>query len=193
VATIQSIADCPLLPVVEGVEIRHVPNCAGFAAGDDGSVWSCRPLFGKGTPKWKRLSPHYEQGYRIISLSAEALGIVGRKQVPTKVAIVICTTFHGPKPIGHEVLHRDGTRDNDAASNLHWGTRQENVQDSFRHGTAFVPEARRGEAHPLSVFTESSVREIRQSDLSQRQLAKKYGVSRGAIQGVLSRRNWSHV
>ena len=48
-----------------------------------------------------------------------------------RVHVLVCSAFHGPKPIGMEVLHLDGTRTNNRADNLKWGTRSENMKDSI--------------------------------------------------------------
>lgn len=48
---------------------------------------------------------------------------------------MVCEAFHGLRPEGMEVRHLDGNSQNDAASNLAWGTRSENIRDAVRHGT----------------------------------------------------------
>jgi len=48
---------------------------------------------------------------------------------------LVAEAFIGPRPAGHEVLHGDGTRDNNVLSNLRYGTRAENLADSKAHGT----------------------------------------------------------
>jgi len=70
------------------------------------------------------------------------------------------------------------------------------------------PQSRhpRGEAHPLSVLSDSDVRELRELWDSTRhlrpqdaarwslsKLAGKYGVSEGAVDAAVHRRTWRHV
>lgn len=57
--------------------------------------------------------------------------VVGTKTVHSLVA----SAFVGPIPEGCEVRHKDGNRQNPRASNLHYGTRSDNVLDAFKHGT----------------------------------------------------------
>lgn len=45
--------------------------------------------------------------------------------------------FLGPCPEGQEVRHLDGNPANGALSNLAYGTKSENAQDTLRHGTNF--------------------------------------------------------
>jgi len=69
---------------------------------------------------------------------------------------LVCETFHGLQPKGHEVAHNDGVRTNNAAENLRWVTRAENIQDCYSHGTLG-----RGEAARNVKLTLEDVRKIR--------------------------------
>lgn len=48
---------------------------------------------------------------------------------------LVAEAFIGTRPEGYEVLHADGTRTNNCVSNLSYGTRADNIQDSIKHGT----------------------------------------------------------
>lgn len=48
---------------------------------------------------------------------------------------LVLEAFVGLAPEGMECRHLDGDPDNNFLSNLAWGTRTENAQDSIRHGT----------------------------------------------------------
>lgn len=72
------------------------------------------------------------------------------------------------------------------------------IRKGSSHWSKIHPElAKRGEKHKDAILTEEQVIEIRMTyadgKASQRNLAKRYGVSRGAITGILSRKSWSHV
>jgi hypothetical protein len=56
-------------------------------------------------------------GYRYVGLSNT---VRNRK---TRVAALVAAAFIGPRPWGYHVCHLDGSKDNDRASNLVWGTR----------------------------------------------------------------------
>lgn len=104
-------------------------------------------------------------------------------------AAVVCAAFHGPKPDGMTVRHLDGSKDNDDASNLCWGTVKENMEDKRRHGTLQT-----GESHSSSVLTADAARHIRNNpNANKRELAKRFGVSVTAIFDVLARRTWKSV
>jgi hypothetical protein len=55
---------------------------------------------------------------------------------------LVAEAFIGPKPEGCEVLHADGSRDNNHISNLRYGTRSENNLDAVKHGTRDLEKLR---------------------------------------------------
>ena len=70
-------------------------------------------------------------GYHRTSLYAP-----GVRPKCVSVHRIVCEAFHGPPPEDKPlVLHRDGNKSNNEASNLRWGSQSENIQDSLRHGT----------------------------------------------------------
>lgn len=107
------------------------------------------------------------------------------------VHTVVCIAFHGPRPEGMMVRHLDGNPLNNKASNLCWGTQQENEADKKRHGTATI-----GERHPSAVLTEQQVIKIRSH--SQRrgigaELAREYGISETAVSYIRNGKTWRHL
>jgi hypothetical protein len=52
---------------------------------------------------------------------------------------LVTAAFLGPKPVGYEVLHIDGSRTNNCVSNLRYGTRRDNILDAVAHGTWLTP------------------------------------------------------
>jgi len=72
-------------------------------------------------------------GYLTVSL--------GRGNSKT-IHSLVAEAFIGPKPEGCEILHDDGSRDNNHVSNLRYGTRSENNLDSIRHGTRDLTKLR---------------------------------------------------
>ena len=98
---------------------------------------------------------------------------------------LVLLAFVGPCPPGNEVRHLDGNGLNNEIENLAYGTREENQADRVLHGTS-----NRGERSGSSRLTESDVHEIRASPLRTGLLAKRFGVSRDAIQDVRSGHTW---
>lgn len=105
--------------------------------------------------------------------------------------VLVLTAFVCPRPPGLEALHGDGVHDNNALSNLRWGTHSENIQDSIRHGTHVShPGSKNGRA----ILTEAdlpSIRERLRRGERQIDVANSYGVSRSTINAISTGRNWS--
>ena len=51
---------------------------------------------------------------------------------------VVAATFHGPRPEGMDVSHLDGTRTNNAADNLVYESRRDNIH-RYRYGAPLPP------------------------------------------------------
>ncbi|KKL54685.1 hypothetical protein LCGC14_2262930 [marine sediment metagenome] len=74
---------------------------------------------------------------------------------------------------------------------LYLGTPHDNAQDSINDGTMA-----RGISHGLTKLKNNEVREIRllaSGGLSQRQIAKKFGVSKSSICKIVHYENWGHI
>jgi hypothetical protein len=92
-------------------------------------------------------------GYPILNLGRRAQQFVHR---------LVLETFVGPRPAGHQAVHGDGDRYNNALTNLRWATRKENEADKRRHGTLLLGArnpawtgARCGRGH---TYTEANTR-----------------------------------
>jgi hypothetical protein len=112
--------------------------------------------------------------------------------------------FVGQIPEGLNLCHACDTPLCVNPSCLWPGTQKENIQDAARKGRRKNNgKPRPGESNCNSKLTELQVREIRSSyqrgtapypsDTSMNALARKYGVSRFAIQCVIKRITWAHV
>jgi hypothetical protein len=109
-----------------------------YEAMSDGSIWSNSGWRGS---ERRKLTPTISKGgYLAVRL------VVNGVRKKFLVHRLICTAFHGPKPTPlHEVRHLDGSRTNNSAANLAWGTRSENAMDRKDHGTECASEnGRRG-------------------------------------------------
>jgi hypothetical protein len=71
---------------------------------------------------------------------------------------------------------------------LSWSTHRVNMDDNIKDGRTLA-----GEALPQAKLTEHAVIAIRCSNETQRVLAKRYGVSQGAISLIKLRKNWKRV
>lgn len=131
-----------------------------------------------------------ENGYYV-----HATKIGGRKgkSVCFKIHRLVCEAFHPNPENKPTVNHKDGNKLNNAKDNVEWSSHQENTQHAYDTGLAKVAS---GENHASSKLTEALVTEIREeyknTKISQRALAAKYGVGKTTIQNVLTGETWNN-
>lgn len=91
-----------------------------------------------------------------------------------------------------QVNHIDGIKNNNKLNNLEWNTCKENINHAWRTG---LRKKQLGEECSSVVLTEKDVLEIRAigSNLTQKEIAKIYRVSRSNIGLILNRLRWSHI
>ncbi len=104
---------------------------------------------------------------------------------------IVMMTFN-PRPSPELACrHLDSNPQNNHLSNLRWGTSAENGHDRILRGTTNA-----GERHWQSKLTADQVRLIRiriaNGELSAR-LADEFGVSKGAISLIRTRKNWRNL
>lgn len=141
-------------------------------------------------PRLLRLTLGGRKGqYRRVTLCRD------RVQRPGLVHRLVALAFHGPRPPGAEINHKDTNRWNNRASNLEYLTREE-------HGAHRVASGQQvsGEMVANSILTIAAVQDIRanhspdqQSQRGYKYFARKYQVSPSTIASVVKRRQWKHV
>lgn len=116
--------------------------------------------------------------------------IVTRNSRNIPVSRLVCEYEHGPPPTPkHQAAHSCGRGDLGCVTrgHLRWATRTENMADCVLHGTR-----PRGERHGRSKLTETQVRSIRRlkGTMSQREIARLFGVSQMTISLIHTGRKW---
>jgi hypothetical protein len=105
-------------------------------------------------------------------------------------------THVGPIAPGLFVCHRCDNPPCVNPAHLFAGTQFENMRDMTAKGRHAKVGAR-GQLNGLARLTPSDVSDIRSAyaagDVTQAQLAARFGVSRGAVCNVLLRRSWSYA
>lgn len=111
-----------------------------------------------------------------------------------RVPRVVFKLFNGEIPNGLCVCH---TCDNPACfrpSHLFLGTTADNMQDKTRKGRNNPPV---GERSGFAKLTDLKIKEIRklhaEGKMTQREIAKKFGVGYKAISKIILRQRWKHV
>jgi hypothetical protein len=175
----------------QAVEYRDVTGHPGYRVGDDGSVWS---RWRRGRKRalcetWRRLRLSTDRdGYQRCSLHRGGL-----KQA-FGVHRLVLEAFVGHRSHGMQCRHLDGTAGNNRLDNLCWGTPLENAADMTRHGTRVIRRGAR--AITCAKLAEADIPIIREQlaiGVTERELARNFGVSLPTIYNIKANRVWRHV
>jgi len=114
-----------------------------------------------------------DKGYYHLNLHKDG------KQTIVRPHILVADAFIGRRPTSkHQVRHLDGNKLNNHVSNLAWGTDAENKADNMRHG---IKGGTRG---PHNSLTSQDAEYVRVSVFPHTVLARVFGVTPAAIQGI---------
>lgn len=109
-----------------------------------------------------------------------------RKWQPVHRLVMLAWCSATPK---EQVNHRNGNKEDNRIENLEWVTPQENR----KHAVEVLGHTSKGTKNPSAKINDDIVRFIRNSNLTPKELAMKFGVTREAIYAINSRRTWNHV
>lgn len=169
------------------MEYRDIGNYPGYRVGENGTVWSCWSIgpSSKITEKWRQLKLDVSNRYPSFR-PRDGQG----SQKTIRVHTVVAEAFLGARPPGMDVLHKDGNALNNHRCNLAYGTKKQNMQDRSSHGRTAM-----GEMNGQSKLTLSDISAIRKNDanVTNRQLAARYGVHESTIRKIKKRKKWAHV
>jgi hypothetical protein len=160
-------------------ELDFEPFAAGYRAGSDGSVWTCKNGRWGIADDWKRLATGEDSsGYPCVRLMCR-----DKKPRTFRVHVLVLLAFVGPRPQDADGCHINGRRDDPRLENLRWDSRRENVRDALRHGTIG-----RGGGHHAAKLTDEQADLIRKSTERGVDLARCYGVSEATVSRIRGKR-----
>lgn len=164
--------------------MKDIPDWEGkYAVTKDGRVWSHRT----GT-FLKNYTDSY--GYHTVGLYD------GPRIKRVKVHRLVAAVFI-PNPCGKpQVNHKNGIKADNRVENLEWATSKENSRHAW--GTGLMESAvQYGEKSHMAVLTRGQVLEIKkilaQKSISQREIAKRYGVHFATISAINVGKSWAHL
>lgn len=127
---------------------------------------------------WEWTGARDKDGYGIFSYAGK----------PHRAHVVALELDGRPVPVGAYGCHRCDNPSCVRPDHLYPGTPAQNFDDARRRGRLALGERRR-----TSKLTDDGVRLIRSSDASNTELAKRLGVTAGAVQMARAGKTWRHV
>lgn len=106
-------------------------------------------------------------------------------------------TFVGAIPDGLEVLHKCDNPPCVRIDHLFLGTKSDNLRDAWGKGKRRFQVPLRGDRNGHTTLTDYDVKVIRTMHrlgvLSCREIAKPFGITRHAVQLIVTRKTWKHI
>lgn len=148
-----------------------------------------------------------KQGYNHKGYPRVYLSIKGKK-VTVFTHKLVLLAFVGVAPIGYETLHKNSIKTDNNKNNLRWGTRSENIKQTYAEGRISwfkkhpilarrmwrKRKIRTGEECSNSILSREKVKEIRRMYTTglytQKELGYMFGVSPVAIHDVIVYKTW---
>ena len=109
-----------------------------------------------------------KRGYVVVAL--RGYGHIRRRSAHS----IVAEAFLGRRPKGCDVLHLNGIRTDNRVENLRYGSRAENLHQTYEYG---------GKAGPGKLSTDDvqSIRKMLRQGASPRAIADEYGVNNAAV------------
>ena len=145
----------------------------------------------------KPLSIHWrnDDGYVVVRFSYIDRQNGGKRKRLNRLVHRLVATAFVKNPHGYlEVNHIDGNKENNAADNLEWCTRQQNIKHAWETGLSKYSNT--GVNNGRHILNEESALEIRKAYAqgeTRYSLAKRYGIGWTTVNHVVKGHTWSHV
>jgi len=180
-------------------ELRDIPGFPGHRSDSEGGIWNCWKTKGGNvrredgpksvmSDRWRKLKPAVAQSSRrsFVSVKRED----GQRKTVC-VARLVYAAFKGVIPEGLFVWHINGDHTDDRLVNLRLGTMLD-VQRNRRH----TGHDSLGQKHGNAKLTDTKVRQLwrlHHRGLKGTAIARRFGVSKFTVSGILNRRTWRHI
>lgn len=171
---------------IPGVRFKDIPGFVGYAAADNGTIWSrWAPGHAGHIGRWKLMRGHKRpDGYVHVYLKR------GNRTIDCRVHRLVLESFVGPCPDGMEARHvNDNDRSNNRLENLCWGTPKQNTDDRRRHGTIA-----KGERNGSAKLTKANIAEMYdmfEAGSLVREIAERFCVDPSMTSKILRGRYWA--
>lgn len=154
--------------------VPEYPEYEASSLGNVRSKYTRRPLVG-------RIN---QDGYRSMIVCS------GGKRYGRKFAYMVATAFHGPRPSGAVICHKNGIESDDRPENLRYATQKDNIWDKARHGTWQCCD--KHAMRKIGPFRAALIRQCRCVN-TRKILTKIFGLSQGQIDNIKTGRSWRGI
>lgn len=166
---------------------KKIPGYPGYDVSDRGRTRSYKGVNQNAPSRTRpRLMKQRiaDDGYPRVTLQNKE----GRKVV-RQVHLLVARAFLGPAN-GRIVLHKDGKPSNPRLTNLRYGSHQANMNDKYAHGTHGM-----GEQNTQALLSQKERTQILRlkGQMTQQEIADKYGIARQTVSDIHRRITWDHV
>lgn len=166
-----------------------------YRIGIDGSLWTYKmDRRGDQKPRWKKLKGCIYYG--TSRSKKKYLNCVLKDNGKEKEIFIHCLVllaFVGPRPEGYVTCHENDDGLDNRLDNLRWGTHTENSEDLVKNKPDWMLNTYRGENHPKTKLTNEDVLDIRNSNLTYRELSAKYKIANSTIGYIKNKTTWKHI
>jgi hypothetical protein len=172
---------------------RVIAKYPNYAVSNFGRVKRIKPGRSTNVGRILKLNVYkHSYGYLVVNL-----GLGSRANIASKVFVhtLVADAFL-KKPTKIVVNHKDGNKLNNNIDNLEYCTNVENTSHAHRIGLIKA----KGENNSQAKLSENDVIEIKEllksrkkTKIKYRDIAKIFGVSIGAIEGISYNRSWKHL
>ena len=117
---------------------------------------------------------------------------VGRDSVQwIPVHKMVAEAFHGPRPKGKQINHKDLDKSHNAAKNLEYVTQYENIQHAKANGVIYGQRRGcKGNRPKLRDVDVLRLRQLSKEGWKQRDLARRFEISQPQVSHILSGKHW---
>ena len=156
-------------------DMKEIENYPEYYIGKNGSVYS--------TKSSKYLKPIKKNtGYLYVFLYNH--GSMKKRYIH----LLVLNAFKGRKPEGYESRHLDGNNQNNHINNLEWGTKKQNINDKWEHGTMPIPhESKFTKLKPEDI---PKIRALHRVGCPYRIIGELFGTSKTTIQKIINGQRW---